>query len=236
MRRPSPPWTTAVLAALLACAGATARAATIAGTLQGRDHTDHVVRAGAGQTLRVGLTSTNTALQFNVIAPGGGDVAMFANGSADQPFERVLPVAGRYVVRVYLVRAAGRRGEQARYTLDTALAGTALKPLPARRDARIAGTAYHATAKVPCAPAYAPPGVTTCDAGVTRYANDGTASVTLRWGQSAAQQRRILFVNGAVVSADAWDAPAASKDRDVTTVRFGGDERYEIADALLTGG
>jgi hypothetical protein len=134
------------------------------------------------------------------------------------------------------VRAAARRGEKASYTLQTQLTGTALQPLPARQDARVAGTAYHATAKVPCVPAYAPPGVTTCDAGVTRYARDGTASVTLRWGQTAAQQRRILFVRGAVVSSDAWEAPTASKNQDVTTVRFGSDERYEIVDALLTGG
>jgi hypothetical protein len=231
MRCPLPPF----IAAVLAAAAATAHAGTVAGLLQGRKDVDHVVRAGAGQTLRVNLQSAHGALQFNVIAPGAGNVAMFANGSADQPFERVLPVAGRYIVRVYLVRAAARRGEKASYTLQTDLTGTALQPLPMRQDARVAGTAFHATAQVPCAPPYAPK-VSRCDAGVTRYGSDGTASVTLRWGQAAAQQRRILFVKGAVVGSDAWEAPNAGKNQDVTTVRFGSDERYEIVDALLTGG
>jgi hypothetical protein len=110
MRCARPPF----IAAVLAAAAAAAHAGTVAGSLQGRKDVDHVVRAGAGQTLRVNLQSAHGALQFNVLSPGPGNVAMFANGSADQAFERVLPVAGRYIVRVtWCVQRRGAARRQA---------------------------------------------------------------------------------------------------------------------------
>jgi len=47
--------------------------------------------------------------------------------------------------------------------------------------------------------------------------------------------RRILFVQGKPVACDATDPVTFTHQGDVTIVKIG-DERYEIPDALLTGG
>jgi hypothetical protein len=48
--------------------------------------------------------------------------------------------------------------------------------------------------------------------------------------------RRLLFVKGNVVATDAAEAPESSRKGDTTTVRVGTEERYELPDALVTGG
>jgi len=110
--------------------------------------------------------------------------------------------------------------------------GEPLPPLPAARDAKVAGTVCHATAKVPCALPYRPD-VKSCDAGVVRRGNDGTATVEVIGPTGV--QRRILFVQGKPAASDGMDSPSASRNGDVTTVEVG-SERYEVPDAFLTGG
>lgn len=46
----------------------------------------------------------------------------------------------------------------------------------------------------------------------------------------------MLFVNGTPTASDAADPLTSTRSGDVTTVRIGSDERYEIPDALLSGG
>jgi hypothetical protein len=209
--------------------------AEVKGQLQGRRYVDHTVRAGAGQTMAVSLTASNAATQFNVIAPGAGNVAMFADGGGERRFEAMLPTDGAFVVRVYLVRAAARRAERSDYTLRVAVTGTPLKALPASADALVKGSRFHATTTVPCRPAYAE-GVRECQAGVVRRgaAGEGTATVVLRWPRGGLRQ--LLFVKGQAVASDAMAAPVAERQGDATRVRFGTDEQFEIPDALVSGG
>ncbi len=210
-----------------------ASSAAIKGTLKGDATVDYVVRAAAGQTLEVKLEGNNAQNDFNVLPPGSNDVAMFnSSSSGERKYSGVLPADGDYAVRVYLMRPAARRNEATKYALTIAVTGKPLPPLPAARDAKVAGTAYHATAQVNCVPPYAT-APTTCDAGVIRRGSDGTATVVFIGKNNLV--RRVLFVQGKPTAADGVDPVSSAKQGDVTTVKVG-DERYDVPDAFLTGG
>jgi hypothetical protein len=131
------------------------------------------------------------------------------------------------------MRSAARKKTLANFTLTAGVSGTALAPLPAREDAVVPGTVFHATATVPCALPY-PPEVKECAAWVNRHGHDGTATVELRGPREFV--RRILFVKGTAVASDATTPPIATRHGDTTTVTIGDDERYDLPDALVTGG
>jgi len=131
------------------------------------------------------------------------------------------------------MRPAARRNESSQYTLTVAVTGKALPPLSAAKDAKVAGTAYHATAEVKCMLPYQPD-VKSCKAGVVRRGNDGTATFEAIGPMGV--QRRILFVQGKPVAADTMDPVTATRQGDVTVVKISDDERYDIPDALLNGG
>ena len=63
---------------------------------------------------------------------------------------------------------------------------------------------------------------------------DGTATVEIP--QENSVPRRILFVQGKPVASDSPDPLTSTRQGDVTTVKLGADEWYEIPDALVTGG
>jgi len=211
-----------------------AASATIKGTLKGGGDVDYVVRAAAGQTLEVKLDASNGQNNFNVLPPGSANVAMYSsNMTGERTFKGVLPADGDYAIRVYLDRAAARRNEASKYTLSVAVTGKALPPLSAARDAKVAGSAYHATAKVPCALPYQPD-VKSCDAGVVRRSGDSTATFEAIGKDGV--QRRILFVQGKPVATDAMEPMTATRQGDTTVVKVGNDERYDIPDAFVGGG
>jgi len=91
--------------------------------LKGDQDIDYRVDAAAGQTLSVKLTSRNPQAYFNILPPGSQDVATFVGSSAGNTFSGVLPTAGAWTIRVYLMRAAARRGEVARVRLAVGLSG-----------------------------------------------------------------------------------------------------------------
>jgi hypothetical protein len=62
----------------------------------------------------------------------------------------------------------------------------------------------------------------------------GTATVEMR--RANGRVRNVLFVKGQAVASDSAQPMASSRQGDVTTVRFGSDERYDVPDALLSGG
>jgi hypothetical protein len=211
-----------------------ASSAVIQGEIKGRADVDYVVRASAGQTLSVKLEESNPANYFNVLPPGSPDAAMFV-GDTGEDYTGLLPEDGDYVVRVYLVRAAARRGESSRYTLTIGVTGGALAPVAASQDALVPGTPYHATTKVKCVPAYES-AARDCDASVIRRGFDGTATVDIA-GKTG--KRSILFVKGQPVASNASiavDPMSFDRSGDTVVVKFGASERYEIPDALLTGG
>ncbi len=203
------------------------------GSVRGYDGRDFAIRAGAGQTLSVRLRSRGTTAYFNVLPPGSQDVAMFIGSTSGGRFAGVAPIAGDYVVRVYLMRSAARRNESSAFTLTARVTGTALVPLATSEDAVLPGTPFHARAMVKCVLPYAPD-VRECEASVLRYGRSGTATVELRGPKAFV--RRILFVRGAPAASDATRPIESARDGDTTTVSFGEDEHYEIPDVLLTGG
>jgi hypothetical protein len=205
----------------------------IKGQIKGDTTIDYVVRAAAGQTLSVKLQKTNPQNYFNVMSPGSTGSAMFV-GDSGESYAGVLPTDGDYIVRVYLMRAAARRGESSDYTLTVGASGMALGPNSASKDALIPGTSYHASAKVKCVPAFetAP---RECDAFVIRRGFDGTATIDI---PGSADKRSILFIKGkpTASNAQAVDALTSERKGDVTIVKLGTSERYEIPDVLVTGG
>jgi uncharacterized protein YraI len=201
------------------------------GRIKGQDFVDYLVRAGAGQTLAVGLAKSNPRNHFNVIAPGA-EAAMFV-GSSPGEFSGVVPVDGEYTVRVYLAPAAARRNESSDYTLTVGVTGKALPPLVASQDILIPGTPYHATATIACVPP-APSDAKSCEAWIVRRGFDGTATVEVRLGYGF--RRWILFVAGKPVASDAAGPIAVSGQAGLSIVRLGAGERYEVPEALLKGG
>ena len=210
-----------------------ASSTTIKGRISGDDTVDYLVRASAGQTLAVTLAGTPST-GFNVLPPGSPDAAMFVSNGGD-PFSSLLPADGDYAIRVYLVRAAARRGAAAAFTLSIRVTGSPLHPLPGTSDALVKGTAFHATAPIRCvANPYGDKTPRPCDAGVVRRGRDGTATVDVSLG--AAGRRRILFVAGVPKASDASEPMTTTRDGDTTIVTFPSGERHEIPDVLLTGG
>jgi hypothetical protein len=211
-----------------------AESVVVKGRLKGDATGDYVVGARAGQTLAITLKRTHGQNFFNVNPPGT-DVAMFI-GSMDSTgtaFRGLLPADGDYVVPVYLMRAAARRGESSDYTLTIGLTGTALAPLPASQDALLPGTPFHASGRITGVPAFETK-PRECEAFVLRRGVDGTATIEIPLPNSL--KRRILFVKGKPVASDSPDALTFTRQGDVTTVKLGADEWYAIPDALVMGG
>jgi hypothetical protein len=87
------------------------------------------IGAEAGQRLSISLQASNQATYFNVYAPGSGpgDEAL-ANSGITGPsvpdlnrFSAPLTLSGDYLISVYLMRSAARRGERTRFTLQVSV-------------------------------------------------------------------------------------------------------------------
>ncbi len=193
--------------------------ATLRGTIAGRDYTDYLLSARAGQTMTVTLESRNRSLNFNVLPPGSEE-AIFIGSTLGTHFEGRLPANGEYRIRVYLMPNAGRRGEQASYTLAVRIAGGAA-----------AGAAHReATGTMPCS--FGRPSLDrTCPWHVERRAPD----VALIRIDRPAGGPRLLSVTHGQISAQGAPVRVQRQD-DMWTVTVDGREHYRFADALLNGG
>lgn len=198
----------------------------------GYQYIDHQVRAGAGQRMAVSLKGSNGANYFNLLAPGSPDTAMAIGELIDNRFAGLLPDDGVYTIRVFLMRAAGRRNEASDFTLSIGITGSPLKALPAKTDALLPGTRYHASTTVKCEPLYSK--ARECEAYVVRRGLDGTATVELRWDTN--RKRRILFVKGEPKVADAPQEMRFIRTEQGWRVTFGGDEPFEVPESLVSGG
>ena len=96
---------------------------TVKGHLRGRNDIDYVLGAKAGQHMTVELHTDNRQNYFNILPPGSSDEAIFIGSSSGNRFDGTLPVNGDYRIRVYLMRAAARRDEQAHYSLNIHIGG-----------------------------------------------------------------------------------------------------------------
>ena len=206
------------------------------GQIRGDGFADHIVQGRAGQRLSVSLKGSHPQSYFN-LTPPGSNWALFVGSTSGQQTERVLPVDGLYVVRVYLMRAAARRQAESRYALSLELSGEPLQPRGPAQDARIAGTPFHAQATVVCRQASAAGQTGACSASVIRYQRPGSATVELHWSEAGVPRvRRLLFVDGRAVDSDAVDMPRMQGTGDPYRIDLGTEEHYEIPHALVSGG
>jgi hypothetical protein len=206
-----------------------ATSATLKGTIEGDRTVDHVLRATAGQTMRVRLESRHPALYFNVLPPGS-ETALFVGSSGGNDWTGTLPADGEYVVRTYLMRSAARRGERDAYTLAIGIDGPPSVPVPSApgTDAKVPGTRFHATGQVPCTIGSAPPAQ--CDFGVVRT-GAGRAEVTVT---PPGGPPRVLTFSGATVTTGG--SVKTDRQGDEWRIEVDGVERYRIPDAVVNGG
>lgn len=95
---------------------------TISATLKGEETRDYVVRANAGQIMRINISGSANAY-FNVLPPGSNDVAIHNSSTDGNSFVGTLSAGGNYRIRVYQMRATGRRGESAPFKLAISVTG-----------------------------------------------------------------------------------------------------------------
>ena len=97
-------------------------ATSISGQIHGDGDVDYLVRARAGQILTVSFKPSNPMAYFNLLPPGSEEALFVGSSAVDgSRFTTQLPRDGVYTIRVYLIRAAARRNETARYTLGVSL-------------------------------------------------------------------------------------------------------------------
>ncbi|MFN4203362.1 MAG: SH3 domain-containing protein [Tabrizicola sp.] len=110
---------------------------------------NYVLGASAGQRMTVEMSTDNASAYFN-IRRSGSDTAIY-NGSINGNSTTVtLPSGGDWVVQVYLMRNAARRGETASYRLSISIAGrgTAARPPAGSGDAAASGPDWWAVTGV----------------------------------------------------------------------------------------
>ena len=213
-----------------------ANSAVVEASIKGYETVDYVLGVRAGQHMNVSLATKHGATYFNILAPGENEVAMF-NGSVSQnQYEGPLPASGDYKIRVYMMRSAARRNEVAHYRLEMIVDGAGQPAVHApSRDAKVAGTDFHATGNIPCSMGKGQP-TGSCAFGVKREGN-GSAMVTVT--KVDGSKRVIFFENGRAIGYDQSQADTgkfkAEKEADLNVIHIG-DERYEIPDAVVQGG
>jgi len=213
--------------------------ATVKGTIKGDQTVDYTVNARAGQTLKVDFEPSNAAAYFNLIKPSETDVAFFIGSTEGNSFTGAIPESGDTRIRVYLMRSAARRNETATYTLTVAVTGKgATTAAAATGDAMVAGTGYNATGSVPCARGGQPMGQ--CSYGVVRSdRKNGNGRIEVSWPDGG---KRVVFYE--MNTPTSFDQSQADANKKMTVSKSGpdlyevriGDERFEIPEAVMTGG
>lgn len=207
--------------------------ATIKGVIKGDQTIDYTLRARAGQNMKVTLVTKHGANYFNILPPGSNDEALFVGSSGGNEWTGVLPFAGEYKVRVYLMRSAARRHETANYTLTVGISGAA-RPSDFGKapvsDAKIKGTHYNATGPLPCQMGNDKP--MQCEFGVIR-GSPGNAEVHIT---PPGGLKRVLTFMGNMVTTNAGEKIKAVKQGSDWSVEVNDYEHYTIYDAIISGG
>ena len=210
-----------------------ASSASVKGSISGDKIIDYKLGAKAGQSMSVKLKTSNPSNYFNVLPPGS-ETALFIGSTSGNEWTGTLAADGEYTVRVYLMRSAARRNAKANYALTVGITGGPAGAAPSR-DAKVAGTQYHATGDIPCSTAEGQP-TGSCSFGVTREGN-GTGMVTVT--KPDGRTRTIFFEKGKATGYDMSQADTgkfkAEKKGDLSIIHIG-QERYEIPDAVIFGG
>lgn len=101
-----------------------ATSTSVSSTINGYETVNYALEATTGQSVSIVLQSDNLGNHFNIFEPGklpGEDYAMFIGSTEGNRFEGTLLTEGDYMVQVYIIRSAARRGETARYTLELSI-------------------------------------------------------------------------------------------------------------------
>lgn len=212
-----------------------ASSATVKGSLKGDKIVDYKLRARAGQTMSVALKASNGANYFNVLPPGSKDVGIYNSSTDGNELTTTLPSDGEYTIRVYLMRSAARRNEVSNYTLNVGITGKPGKAADLGRapasDAKLKGTPFHATGKLPCWMGNAPEDSAQCTFGVIR-GSPGNAEVRVK--PEGGLERVLTFKGDHVTSGS--EKVKATKSSDTWTIEVNDYEHYRVYDAVIFGG
>ncbi len=213
-----------------------ASSAVLKGTLKGDQVVDYTLKARAGQTMKVSLKTDNSAHYFNVLPPGSKDEAVFIGSVSGNKWNGMLEKDGEYTVRLYLMRSAARRHEQAHYTLTVGIGGNeapkAAHVTVGAADAKVKGTPFHATGKVLCSMGETSPGSQQCEFGVIRAgARNADVHVTPPGGV-----QRVLVFSAGKVTTRKGEKVVAKRNADEWLIDVNDYERYRIPDAVISGG
>jgi hypothetical protein len=201
---------------------------TIKGSLKGRQTIDYSVDAQAGQAMNVSFKAGNGSSYFNVLPPGSTGEAIFIGSTSGDKWSGKIASDGEYKIRTYLMRNAARRNEATNFTLIVSLV-SALGAAPAS-DAKVKGTPYHATGSVPCSAVTEAAGEKQCEFGVIR-GKAGNAEVHVSF---TGMNKRVLTFMGDTVTTDG--KVNAVKTGDIWSIELNDSERYQIPDAVISGG
>lgn len=202
--------------------------ATISDKITGDRIIDYILGAKKGQTMTVHLKTDHGANYFNVLPPGSEE-ALFIGSTLGNDWNGVLPEDGDYKIRVYLMRSAARRNENANYTLNVGITGH----YSASHDAKVPGTNYHATGIIDCSAGSEAKNSSQCSFGVIRKGlNKAEVYISKTDGGE-----RILHFNGDEVSSpDPNVKVKASREGYDWNVSVNDLEYYFIPDAIINGG
>lgn len=92
--------------------------AIVEGSITGYETIDYLLNVRDGQPMNISMTTPNSATYFNVLEPGETEVAVFNGSTGENQFEGITQKSGDYRIRVYMMRSAARREEQADYRLE----------------------------------------------------------------------------------------------------------------------
>jgi hypothetical protein len=207
---------------------------TVTGSITGEQYIDYRITVGVGQRMDISLRPTKGSPYFNLLEPGSTDVAIYNSSMNGQRYSGLTARSGTYTIRVYQLRATGRRGETASYRMTVSVTGTAASSnAPSHRpaDALVSGTPYHATGPIRCR-STATSTMSSCVAGVIRR----NASATVHVDTPDGGERSIFFRDGRAVSSDSDNMMSVTRRGDMTIVTIGTYEVYEIPDAFIFGG
>lgn len=104
---------------------------TVSDSITGYQSVNYRLGVSAGQRMDVQLDADNASAYFNITAPGAAE-ALYNGSVSGNGTSVVIPSSGNYIVNVYLMRNAARRGETADYDLTLYIeAATTQRPTPA---------------------------------------------------------------------------------------------------------
>lgn len=216
---------------------------TIRDSIEGRQFVDYLVRARAGQEMQVILETDHLANYFNIYEPGTRpqfDAAIYVGSIHGPSYAGTLPSDGDYLIRVYLMRSAGRRGEIAGYALTIKITGEPIAAPTYRAPSALsyAGQLLDWPARID-AKGYIPCSSRSgaldaqCEFRVLRNRSGATIYVVKPDTQTAV--RLLYFETDRFSTNDEAELSWTRRD-DNWGVGVSGEEFYLVPDALIWGG